>query len=83
MHEVLTGDCVFDGSPTQVMRAQIAEPAEVHDLRKALSEDMKEEILKCLKKDPAERYQTVEELKEDLLRVKKGAKEEVQTPDRQ
>jgi tRNA A-37 threonylcarbamoyl transferase component Bud32 len=69
MHEVLTGDCVFDGSPTQVMRKQILEPAELHS-REKLSEDMKQIIQKCLMKDPSERFQSVEELKTELLKIK-------------
>jgi eukaryotic-like serine/threonine-protein kinase len=66
MHEVLTGQCVFDGTPTQVMRAQILEAPELRVYRMRLSEDMKDIILKCLKKDPAERYQNIDELKEKL-----------------
>lgn len=66
MHEVLTGQCVFDGSPTQVMRAQILETPELRDYRKRLSDKMKDIILRCLRKDPAQRYQSIDELKTDL-----------------
>jgi serine/threonine protein kinase len=72
-YELLTGDPPFTGTPMAILQAH------VHKIPLPPSSVLREHhipppldalVLRCLAKDPANRYQTGAELKHDLLRVR-------------
>jgi serine/threonine-protein kinase len=72
-YEMLTGDPPFTGNPVVVLQAHVnSQPAlpstrlREHHIPPALDAL----ILRCLAKDPAQRYQTGAELRRDLLKVR-------------
>ena len=70
LYELATGRPVFDSpTPQGVIRQIISdEPARPRQLRPGLPRNLETVILKCLAKDPKERYQTARELAGDLRR---------------
>ncbi len=68
LYELATGRPVFDSpTPQGVIRQIISdEPARPRHLRPGLPRNVETVILKCLAKDPRERYQTARELAGDL-----------------
>ncbi len=68
---MLTGRSLYRGSCSQVMRDQIDSPVpDLRELREDIPEDFRRILEKMLAKDPADRYQTPEELVKDLQMVK-------------
>lgn len=66
---LLTGTPVFDGLPLSVLVEHVKTPPEPPSRRTDLPipEELERVILRCLEKDPADRYQTAEEFAEALV----------------
>lgn len=73
LYQMLTGERPFRGGP-QVVIAQILadEPRPPRSIRKAVPPDLQTICLKCLEKDPAQRYPSARELAADLRRFLSG-----------
>lgn len=71
LYEMVTGRKPFTGDSRVAILSKIlnAEPLAPHELAAAIPPDLEKTILRCLRKDPARRYQTMADLKvalEDL-----------------
>lgn len=69
LYEMITGTAAFSGdTPVAVALKQIREaPRPPHELEPTLTGPLEEVILRCLEKDPAKRFQSVDELEAALL----------------
>ena len=69
LFELLTGELPFRGE-TQMLLLQIErdEPPRLRRLNARIPRDLETVTLKCLQKDPSKRYQTAQELADDLDR---------------
>ncbi len=67
-----TGRLPFDGTDWyEVARKHVEqEPPDPRSLNAELSPALEQVILRCMRKDPAERYQTAEELQRELTRLR-------------
>jgi hypothetical protein len=74
LYELATGKPVFDAPTTGQLFEQIAqaEPVPPRRHRKELPRDLETVLLRCLAKDPAQRYPTARDLADDLRRVASG-----------
>jgi tetratricopeptide (TPR) repeat protein/tRNA A-37 threonylcarbamoyl transferase component Bud32 len=74
MYEAVAGRPPFRGKDHQDTLSQIIErdPAEPRKLNPRLPRDLETIILKCLRKDAADRYGTAEALEQDLRRFARG-----------
>ncbi len=74
LYEVLTWRPPFQGKDREDTLSQIIErdPLELHKLNPRVPGDLETIILKCLRKDPADRYGTAEALGQDLRRFVRG-----------
>ena len=72
LFELLTGELPFRGD-ARMLIVQILneEPPSPRKLKATVSRDLETITLKCLQKDPAKRYQTAQELADDLKRFLK------------
>ena len=69
LYELLTGEPPFRGEPLAVMRQVIdRDPTQPRVLNAKVSRQLETVTLKCLEKDPANRYQRAVELASDLER---------------
>ncbi|MGH9795698.1 MAG: protein kinase domain-containing protein [Candidatus Acidiferrales bacterium] len=70
LYEMATGRRLFAAKPvTELMRTILDEPpAPPRSLNRSLSPELERIILKCLEKDPGDRYQSARELVVDLRR---------------
>jgi serine/threonine protein kinase/tetratricopeptide (TPR) repeat protein len=70
LYELLTLRPAFDGKDQQELLRQIAfdEPAPLRKVNRAIPAELETVVLKCLEKDPAQRYGTAQELADDLRR---------------
>jgi serine/threonine protein kinase len=70
LYELLTLEPVFGGQDRQELLRQIAqdEPRPPRKLNQAIPADLETIVLKALRKEPAERYGTAQELADDLQR---------------
>src|SRR5262245_31941493 len=70
LYELLTLEPVFGGSDRQELLRQIAfeEPRRPRRVNKAIPAELETVLLKALEKNPADRYQTAQELADDLGR---------------
>ena len=68
LFEIFTGQLPFTGeTPMAVVMAHIQKPPpEPRSVNPQLPADLEAVILKCLEKDPAKRWQTIDELLEAL-----------------
>ena len=68
LFELLTGRCVFLADTPHAVLAQVIanEPPPLREVLPGASRDMETILLKCLEKDPITRYQTADQLAEDL-----------------
>jgi serine/threonine-protein kinase len=74
LYEMLTGQVPFTGdTPLEIAMKHLSEvPKPPSDLRPDLPHDLDSVVLRALAKDPAERYQTADEMDADLGRVAQG-----------
>jgi len=64
LYEMLTGDVPFMGSsPAEILMKHMTSPPEINNIEEPFAHVVK----KALAKDPADRYQTVQEMVEDLF----------------
>ncbi|TWU34583.1 Serine/threonine-protein kinase PrkC [Novipirellula aureliae] len=68
LFELLTGRCVFLAETPHAVLAQVIadEPPPLRSMVPDASRDLETILLKCLEKDPSERYQTAQQLADDL-----------------
>ena len=69
LYEMFTGRVPFEGGEAVAiaMKHVSSEPLEPKQVNPEISDGINDIILKCMQKDPAKRYQTASELREDLL----------------
>lgn len=74
LYELLTGRPPFQGPSAAAVLTQVRshEPVRPADLQPDVPRDLEAVCLKCLRKDPAERYATADELADDLDRFLDG-----------
>ena len=84
LYEVLTGKPPLRGQSYQdtLSRIQENEPVPPRQLRPAIPDGLEAIVLKCLRKDPGERYHTAEALAQDLRRFVRGVPVEARLPSR-
>jgi serine/threonine-protein kinase len=75
LYELLTGVVPFSGdTPVEIAMKHLSSvPKAPSELRGEIPRDLDLIVLRALAKDPAERYQSAEEMEEDLARVARGA----------
>jgi len=75
LYELTTGVLPFDGdTPVAVALKQVnEEPRPPRRRRESIPPDLEAVILRAMRKDPAERYTSAEEMRDDLRRVLAGA----------
>jgi serine/threonine-protein kinase len=71
LYEMLSGRPAYDGANVQSILVSIMteDPATPRSIRPDMPEDLEAVILKAMARDPAQRYQTMNELGVDLARV--------------
>jgi len=76
LYEMATGKLPFPETQVQELRKaiQTREPLPPSKVNQAVSGGLEQVILKCLKKNPSQRYQSATELREDLERLAQGRK---------
>ncbi len=74
LYEMLTGQVPFTGdTPLEIAMKHLSEvPRPPSELRPEVPHDLDSVVLRALAKDPAERYQSAEEMDADLTRVLEG-----------
>ncbi|MBN1420898.1 MAG: protein kinase [Planctomycetes bacterium] len=74
LYEMLTLRPLFEGKSTQdtLSRIIFQDPAPAGRLNPRVPADLETIVLKCLRKDPADRYRTAEALAQDLRRFVRG-----------
>ncbi len=74
LYEMLTGRVPFDGdTPLAVaMKHKLEAPRDPLELNASIPRDLSRLILKCLEKDPAQRYQSATDVHADLVRIEQG-----------
>src|SRR5256714_1187074 len=75
LYELLTGVVPFSGdTPVEIAMKHLSSPPEPPSLKRAeIPRELDLVILRALAKDPADRYQSAEEMDADLARVARGA----------
>ncbi len=74
LYEMVTGQMPFEGDEVLniVTKHKSPEPPEPKQYNNSLSPELNKLILRCLKKDPNERYQNIEVIAHELDDIKKG-----------
>jgi eukaryotic-like serine/threonine-protein kinase len=74
LYELLTNEVPFSGdTPVEIAMKHLSEvPPKPSELRPEVPHDLDSIVLRALAKDPADRYQSAEEMEADLARVAKG-----------
>jgi beta-lactam-binding protein with PASTA domain/tRNA A-37 threonylcarbamoyl transferase component Bud32 len=75
LYELLTGVVPFSGdTPVEIAMKHLSSAPEAPSKKRAeIPHDLDMVVLRALAKDPADRYQSAEEMDEDLARVARGA----------
>src|SRR5437867_9388456 len=75
LYELLTGVVPFSGdTPVEIAMKHLSSPPEPPSKKRAeIPRDLDMVVLRALAKDPADRYQSAEEMDADLARVARGA----------
>jgi eukaryotic-like serine/threonine-protein kinase len=75
LYELLTGVVPFSGdTPVEIAMKHLSSAPEAPSKKRAeIPHDLDMVVLRALAKDPADRYQSAEEMDEDLVRVARGA----------
>ena len=75
LYELLTGVVPFSGdTPVEIAMKHLSSPPEAPSARRAeIPRELDLVVLRALAKDPADRYQSAEEMDADLARVARGA----------
>jgi eukaryotic-like serine/threonine-protein kinase len=81
LYEMLTGQVPFTGdTPLEIAMKHLSEvPTPPSELRPEVPHDLDSVVLRALAKEPAERYQSAEEMDADLARVAEGMPVDRQT----
>jgi hypothetical protein len=84
LYECLTGRAPFLGADAHAVLERVASEAPVapHELRRDVPLDLEAICLKCLEKDPAQRYASARAMGDDLGRFLEGRGVSVRTPGR-
>jgi serine/threonine protein kinase len=74
LFELVTGDVPFKGdtSVSVALKHKTETPPNPKSINPQVSDDLNNLILKCLEKDKAKRFQSVEELISEIVRIEKG-----------
>ncbi len=83
MYEILTGQPPFSGDTLQIMFAHVAtepEPLNKVVLEADIPAHLESAILKAIRKNPDERFQTADEMKQDILSFASGEANAVVEP---
>ena len=73
LFELLTGQLPFRGNERAIIHAHVHEPApSPRKFNDRVERDLETICLKCLEKDPAQRFQSADELRQDLERFLAG-----------
>ena len=74
LFELLTGRCVFLAETPHAVLAQVLteEPPLLRDLLPEASRDLETILMKCLQKEPSDRYQSADQLADDLEAYSQG-----------
>lgn len=73
MFEVLSGKPPYHAdTPIQTLMRHVSSAVPYLDVELGLPQEIKQVVAYCMQKDPADRYQSMQELKEDLERVESG-----------
>ena len=73
LFEMLTGELPFRGNVSVLLRKICSDdPPSLRSLDSMVPVDLNTIVLKCLEKDPDKRYQSAQELREELERVRTG-----------
>jgi beta-lactam-binding protein with PASTA domain/predicted Ser/Thr protein kinase len=83
LYEMLTGKVPFTGdTPLEIAMKHLSEvPVPPSEVRSEVPEDLDLIVVRALAKDPADRYQTAEEMDADLARVARGLGVSAETAD--
>jgi beta-lactam-binding protein with PASTA domain/predicted Ser/Thr protein kinase len=83
LYEMLTGKVPFTGdTPLEIAMKHLSEvPVPPSELRPEVPEDLDLIVVRALAKDPADRYQTAEEMDADLGRIARGLSVSSETAD--
>jgi serine/threonine-protein kinase len=81
LYEMLTGKVPFTGeTPLEIAMKHLSEvPVPPSEIRPELAESLDLVVLRALAKDPEDRYQTAEEMDDDLARVARGLSPSAET----
>ncbi|MCX8007767.1 MAG: Stk1 family PASTA domain-containing Ser/Thr kinase [Coriobacteriia bacterium] len=82
LYEAVTGRLPFDGdTPVAIALKHVnEEPVPPRRIRPSVPASLEAVILKAMRKDPAERYESAAAMREDLLRVARGEQQAADTP---
>ncbi len=74
LFELVTGKVPFEGSTavSVAMKQKTELPPEPMSINDQIPEEFNHLILKCLEKDPKKRYQSVDEVLEEIIRIERG-----------
>jgi eukaryotic-like serine/threonine-protein kinase len=66
IYYMLTGNSIYGSNLCNVITTLVEKPIPIHEINPAISKDLSFIIMKCLEKDPTNRFQTIQEFKKAL-----------------